>query len=93
VGWGMSGEAGSSCLTTILGAGPRDLLGTERLDMISLRGGDNLKVGGDMEVGEPSLGARQESEEERVERLNDVRKRRALAVRSVRCGITTGGGR
>ena len=63
---GMSGESGSF-LTTILGAGPRDLLDEGRLDMTSLRGGD-------MEVGEPALGGRAE-EEERVERLNDVRKR------------------
>jgi hypothetical protein len=89
--WGMSGEVGS-CLTMILGAGPRDLLEEGRLDMISLRGGD-MREGGDMEVGEPSLGARQEEEFERVERLKDVRKRRALAVRSEYCGITTGGGR
>lgn len=75
----------------ILGAGPRDLLEGVRLDMISLRG-VGLLAGGDMEVGEPSLGARQE-EEERVERLNDVRKRRALAVHSECCGITAGGGR
>jgi hypothetical protein len=56
---GMSGELGSF-LTTILGAGPRDLLDDGRLDMTSLRGGDME------EVGESALGGRQE-EEERVE--------------------------
>jgi hypothetical protein len=65
---GMSGESGSF-LTTILGAGPRDLLDEGRLDMISLRGGDMEE-----EVGEPALGGRQE-EEEREDRLKDVRKR------------------
>jgi hypothetical protein len=88
---GMSGELGSF-LTTILGAGPRDLLEEGRLDMMtSLRGGDM-----EVEVGEPALGGRQdeeEEEEERVDRLKDVRKRRALAIPSECCGITTGGGR
>jgi hypothetical protein len=72
-----------------LGAGPRDLLERGRLEESSRRGGDME------EVGEPALGGRHEDEEEdRVERLNDVRKRRALAVRSVGCGmITTGRGR
>jgi hypothetical protein len=72
----MSGESGSF-LTTILGAGPRDLLDEGRLelsdkDMRSLRGGDM-----EVEVGEPALGGRQEEEEveEREDRLNDVRKR------------------
>jgi hypothetical protein len=65
----MSGESGSF-LTTILGAGPRDLLDEGRLDMISLRGGDMEEE----EVGEPALGGRQE-EEEREDRLKDVRKR------------------
>jgi hypothetical protein len=56
---GMSGELGSF-FTTILGAGPRDLLEEGRLDicdMISLRGGDME------EVGEPALGGRAEDEE------------------------------
>jgi hypothetical protein len=56
---GMSGELGSF-FTTILGAGPRDLLEEGRLDicdMISLRGGDME------EVGEPALGGRAEEEE------------------------------
>lgn len=44
-------------MTMILGAGPRDLLDEGRLDMISLRGGD-MREGGDMDVGEPSLGPR-----------------------------------
>jgi hypothetical protein len=68
---GMSGESGSF-LTTILGAGPRDLLDVGRLDMadmMSLRGGDM-----EVEVGEPALGGRAE-EEEREDRLKDVRKR------------------
>ena len=63
---GMSGEPGSF-FTTILGAGPRDLLEQGRLDTTSL-------VGGDMEVGESALGGRQ-VEEEREDRLKDVRKR------------------
>lgn len=90
---GMSGEAGSF-LTTILGAGPRDLLEPGRLDMMKAS-----RAGGDMEVevGEPALGGRQDSEaeeEEREDRLKDVRKRRALAVCSeVEGGITTGGSR
>lgn len=57
---GMSGELGSF-FTTILGAGPRDLLDNGRLDicdMISLRGGDM-----EVEVGEPALGGRVEEEE------------------------------
>lgn len=72
---GMSGELGSF-FTTILGAGPRDLLDEGRLDMcdmMSLRGGDM-----EVEVGEPALGGRAEAEaeeEERVDRLKDVRKR------------------
>jgi len=60
-------------------------------DMMSLRGGDM-----EVEVGEPALGGRAEAEaeeEERVDRLKDVRKRRALAIPS-ECGcITTGVGR
>jgi hypothetical protein len=86
---GMSGELGSF-LTTILGAGPRDLLDVGRLDMTSLRGGDM-----EVQVGEPALGARQEEEEEveRVDRLKDVRKRRALPIPSEYWGITTGVGR
>lgn len=81
---GMSGEAGSF-LTTILGAGPRDLRDEGRLEA--------WRVGGDMdevneavevaevaevaevtEVAEVAEGARQE-DEEREERLKDVRKR------------------
>jgi hypothetical protein len=83
---GISGELGSF-LTTILGAGPRDLLDEGRLEVTSLRGGDM-----EVEVGEPALGGRQE-EEERVDRLNDVRKRRALPIPSECSGITTGLGR
>lgn len=47
---GMSGEAGSF-LTTILGAGPRDLLDEGRLE--------TCRAGGDMEVGEEAEGGRQ----------------------------------
>jgi hypothetical protein len=84
---GMSGEFGSF-LTTILGAGPRDLLAEGRLDMVARAGGDMEE-----EEGEAALGERHEEVEEREERLNDVRKRRALAVGSESCGITAGGGR
>lgn len=49
---GMSGEAGSF-LTTILGAGPRDLLGQGRLDTC-LAGGDM-----EVEVGDEEEGGRQ----------------------------------
>lgn len=70
----MSGELGSF-LTTILGAGPRDLLDEGRLEVASRAGGDM-----EVEVGEPALGGRQDEVEEREERLKDVRKRRALAL-------------
>ena len=71
---GMSGEVGSF-LTTILGAGPRDLSEEGLLDMsdmMSLWGGDM-----EVEVGEEAEGGRHDSEavEDREERLNDVRKR------------------
>jgi hypothetical protein len=70
---GMSGEVGSF-LIIILGAGPRDLRDEGRLDMsdmMSLWGGDM-----EVEVGEEAEGGRHEEEEEdREERLNDVRKR------------------
>lgn len=88
---GMSGEAGSF-LTTILGAGPRDLRDEGRLDMAS---GYMTSLGGDseVEVGEEAEGTRQEEEEEDLwERLKDVRKRRALALGSM-LGAICGGGR
>ena len=88
---GMSGEAGSF-LTTILGAGPRDLRDEGRLDMASRY---MTSLGGDseVEVGEEAEGARQEEEEEDLwERLKDVRKRRALALGSM-LGAICGGGR
>jgi hypothetical protein len=69
---GMSGEVGSF-LTTILGAGPRDLRGEWLLDMsdmMSLWGGDM-----EVEVGEEAEGGRHDEVEDREERLNDVRKR------------------
>ena len=69
---GMSGDVGSF-LTTILGAGPRDLREEGRLDMrdmMSLWGGDM-----EVEVGEEAEGGRHDEEEDREERLNDVRKR------------------
>lgn len=85
----MSGEVGSF-LTTILGAGPRDLLEEGRLDM-----SDMISLwGGDMEVfvGEETEGGRHDEVEDLDERLKDVRKRGALALGSVVC-TRTGGGR
>jgi hypothetical protein len=69
---GMSGEVGSF-LTTILGAGPRELLEERRLDMsdrISRWGGDM-----EVEVGEEAEVGRHDEVEDREERLKDVRKR------------------
>lgn len=68
---GMSGDVGSF-LTTTLGTGPRDLREgrLDMSDMISLWGGDM-----EVQVGEEAEGGRHDEEEDREERLNDVRKR------------------
>lgn len=96
---GMSGEEGSF-LTTILGAGPRDLRDEGRLDMrdmMSLCGGDiEVEVGDEADIGRHEGECEAEEEEEEVEdreeRLNDVRKRGALCLCSVLC-TWAGGGR
>lgn len=80
----MSGEAGS-VLTTILGAGPRDLRGEGRLD----RARDKARVGGEREAAEKGQEEVDDDDNDeadddkgRVEKVDedDVREGRALGL-------------